>query len=279
MQRVELGKLGSLPSKVHGRFQPIIRNLSMTFDFGYLCGLVLGDGYLFRTKNGNYRVGLETTDEELATIFVDITRKMGFNPLLYRRSKNRSFATGQVYSNESCAITINSKQLYDLLRPFKKEDSFWDIPSFLFENEEAITGFLSGIFDAEGTVQMGESGCSNGKIGISSKHKENLEQVRALLERSGLKAKIYPYTKPILVISRYSDKSLFYSKIGFRLKRKNQRLSKMLSLYPKRYWTSKELMFLRDCYKTMSTLELSSKIGRTVISLYHKASRLGIVKC
>lgn len=253
--------------RAHGRFQPIIRHLETTFNFGYLCGLVLGDGYLFRTKNRNYRVSLESTDEELATLFVEVARNLGFNPLGYKRAKLRSFKSGYSYSNESWVITINSKQLYYLLRPFKKEDFLWQIPIFLVKKKEAILGFLSGLFDAEGTVD--KKG-----LALSSKRIENVKQIQIVLSNVGIKSRLYVTrsSAQILTIREHLSKQLFQRLIGFRLQRKNVKLQKIMEKTKR--WKLEELEVLKKEYGKVNTIKLAQKIGRTVSSIHHKVSRL-----
>lgn len=154
-------------------------NLTPTKKLGYFCGLVIGDGSIYHRKSTrNYEIRIGSTKEDLVQVFIKTAQKLGLNPLgPYTGKKTRRFPNGEVRTDSHYSAVVESKILYDVLRPYKQKDYHWDIPKFL-TTTESLYGFVGGIVDAEG--------CATGnRITIGSKHDENLIKFKKLLRRLG----------------------------------------------------------------------------------------------
>jgi hypothetical protein len=194
-------------------------NTSPTINLGYLCGLILGDGSLNQTKNRNYRIDLETTDPELADAFKKSAKELGLNVLQYKRRKIREL-NGRIYDSETFCYSFNSKIMYNLIRPFKQRNSKWFVPKFL-TTRESLMGFLRGIFDAEGSV-------SRKQISIVSKDRNNLLQVKNILESLDIKCGKICSDRSCYKMRLYGQALLrFHNLIGFGLPRKSSRLEQI----------------------------------------------------
>lgn len=203
-------------------------SLEPTRDLGYLCGLILGDGSLyFSKKTHNYEIAFGTTKKEFVGIIVDAIQCVGLRTWLRDEIKTRKFPNGQVRTDLSYWVKSNSKILYDALRPYKREDYKWGIPTFLNTNE-SLLGFLQGIFDAEGSIFTSRK---NKYILLASKHQENLLPIKELLYRYGINGHIYSRNKKchVLHIADRESRTHFRNLIGFKLPSKKERLEVMFS--------------------------------------------------
>lgn len=214
--------------------------LAPTEELGYLCGLVLGDGHLYKQKSKNYKITLETTRKEFRDHFAEAALKV--SPLLkshlYEREKTRPFPNGTTRTDVMFSAIIDSKVIYDALRPFKQLDYCWEIPAFL-NTKEAQLGFLRGIFDAEGTVFIHKEIVGLGNVSLSSKHKSTLYQIKNLLATYGITTHFSKASSAwTLVIRNRKNLSLFATRIGFKLNEKQEKLVRILSSYRKGWWVA-----------------------------------------
>lgn len=173
-----------------GVFRPRKIDISPTIKLGYLCGLILGDGYIIATKNRNYWIALETTKLEMHHLFRNAVKSAFPNLHCYtsERIKRRSFPNGTIREDLTYLVRVDSKILYQALRPYKKKDYHWKIPVFLTTKKSKI-GFLKGIYDAEGWVSKHHE--KYYYIGLSSKHQGNLFQIIDILKMLNIEAKLY----------------------------------------------------------------------------------------
>lgn len=209
--------------------QSQIKNISLrpTRELGYLCGLILGDGSIYkREKTRNYLIFLGTTKKEFAGIIIDAMRRVGLNPGLYKIMQTRRFPNGEIRTDLMYHIFANSKVVYEALSPYKKPRDLWEVPKFL-TTDESLLGFFQGIYDAEGGVgNRKEPNHTSYQIRLHSKHRASLEQIDFLLRRFGISpTNIYCYGgKCRLVIARKPDRKKFAELIGFRLAHKKKKL-------------------------------------------------------
>jgi len=255
-----------------GRFKAREFNFVNCKELGYFCGLVLGDGFICKPRKSSGFLGVGSTKQELIDLFCNSAKKLGFNVSISHRIQKRKFPCGTTKTDTQLNARVYSEVVYQLLRPFKKSDYFWDIPSFLI-SQEAKIGFLQGIFDAEGSVA--KDGLT---IILSSKHRENLEQVSKILREFGINSKIYTSAKcemSFLKISRVDNRILFARLIGFRLERKQSRIRLTLKRYK---WIEKDEEFLRG-NRYLPDKVLARQLGRTIPSIRIKRRQLGIKKC
>lgn len=203
---------GFLPN-VNPGGQPYQISLIPTKELGYFCGLVIGDGSLYFSKRTrNYNICLESTKKEIVEIFCKSAKKLGLNPLgIYTREKTRKFPDGSIRTDLTKAALVSSKILYDALKPYKQNDFKWEIPKFL-TTEESLFGFVGGIFDAEGNI------AENG-IAISSKHDENLINLKRVFKKLGfIYGKILVKNGKLLMYG-LGNIRLLIEKVGLRLKK------------------------------------------------------------
>jgi intein-encoded DNA endonuclease-like protein len=196
-------------------------DLSPDADLGWLVGIILGDGYIWRMQSGGYVIGLDTPEAFYAGLFAStmVKRFPGLWVRQYFRRRNRLFRSGK-FVEEVYTVRAVSRFLYDFLRPHKQPDFHWTIPLSIRESQACIRGFLQGIYDAEGGVQT-----SGQRICLTSKHSQNLSPVGDLLQEIEIESRLYrDYNCSRLFIWRKKSMRLFRDEIGFRLPRKQQRL-------------------------------------------------------
>jgi len=205
-------------------------------DFGYFCGLLLGDGSIANAVvkrsnpkpnwtikyNVRYLLFFTTSEKSTCDLFVSLARRLGSRPYARRdHGRLRRFPNGRTISTPYWSIAISSKLFYNALRPFKLADSHWIIPDFL--RKEGLRGFLQGIFDAEGS-------CASRGVLLYSKHGSNLEQVARALNIFGIQSYVRQMHmkdgQQMWQLSIYGKEEIkrFIDKIGFRFERK-QKLS------------------------------------------------------
>lgn len=168
--------------------------LEPTFDTGYFCGLVIGDGWVHYDKNSNnYTIALESTKQEIVGVFYDAASDLGLNPYRTKpREKTRTFPNGSRRTDKMYCVIANSKEVYEALKPCKLKDSRWETPEFL-TSKKSRWGFVEGYFDAEGCISS-DRRCSNNihSLAFTSKHETNLVRLRELINEFGIDGDIYP---------------------------------------------------------------------------------------
>ncbi len=220
--------LGTCTSERYRRLSAILTkkyDITPDPDLGWLVGVILGDGYIWRMQSGGYVIGLDTPEASYAALFGStLARRFpGLRVRQYFRRRYRSM-NGRDFVQELYTVRAISRFLYDFLRPHKRRDFHWTIPSSIRQSQASVRGFLQGIYDAEGCVLT-----SGPKICLTSKHWQNLSPVRGLLQEFGIVSLHYrDYNCSRLLILRKRDLLLFREKIGFRLPRKQQRLDEAL---------------------------------------------------
>ena len=157
-------------------------DLTPDSDLGWLVGVILGDGYIWRMQSGGYVIGLDTPEVYYANLFGTTLAKRfpGLWAKRYFRRRNR-LLNGKEFVEEIYTVRAVSKFLYDFLRPHKQRDFHWTIPSSIRKSRACTRGFLQGIYDAEGGVQP-----TRKRICLTSKHRRNLSPVRELLQEFGI---------------------------------------------------------------------------------------------
>lgn len=229
-------------------------SLRPTKEWGYFCGVVLGDGHVDNYIK-SYRTMVGSTKPDIVDIFIESANRLNLKPIKYItkphyiKAPNGLSKWGRYYWG-----IIYSKNLYNALKPYKQKDYHWEIPKFL-TTEESQLGFIGGLFDAEGCV--GER-----TLNISSKHKENLEPVKNLLLKFGFKFGKISLTKDKnyykLNISGLNIK-LFYDLIELRLKKE-----KLKCFLQKANWIMWK--YSKEDYEKVMKLREKTGWGRIKIS-------------
>ena len=236
------GKHGIFSAKARQRMSEVnIKKIDLkpNRELGYFCGLIIGDGWIYRQKSRNYIIAVESTKKDIINQFAKSAIRLGLNPSrIYIREKTRKFPNGEIRTDILYKVIVNSKILYDAIRPYKQNDFRWGIPKFL-TTEESLFGFIGGFFDAEGsTTQEG--------IIIGSKWNENLINLKELLRKLG-----FIYGKISV-----KDGRLFAEKPELRLKK--EKIFSLLQDRPRYY--------LREEYEKVMNLRKEYSWGGVRIS-------------
>ena len=202
----------------------------------YIIGVLCGDGCLYlgkKVKHGpnsyDPKVKLSSTDQD----FVEAFRKSLLEAYNYHASINRGKPTlrrknGKIYNCKPvftcCACTW---MIYkDLARYGNFRTYTWRVPEEIKNNNEKIIGmFLRGFFDSEGSIAFNKKA---GNLRASTKNKEGMLEISALLHQLGMVNTVRPTKKGetvVRVLLQYSK--IFLLKVGFSIKRKQKILEEM----------------------------------------------------
>ena len=173
-------------------------------------GFVFGashDGIVYYREEKN-EYGLEIDQKSLQWLE---TVQKSLEKAYKKKSKIRKTKRGDFRLN------VYSKELYSELQKFRNNPEL-----VLDENKEFQTGFLQGIFDAEGSIRL-----ERRFVTVSSNNVKTIRVVVKLLEKLGLKTgKPFKDKNNVISIPFYGKENLavFDKTIGFRHPEKKQRL-------------------------------------------------------
>lgn len=147
---------------------------------GYLFGLYEGDGYIYHNlKDRHYTVEFflnSERDKDIIKFVHFLLKKLHLNPFLI---KDKRF--------KCMKVKVNSKDLYNFL----------DQDYHLFLNDKKFTlGFISGFFDAEGSVIKSSFRLTNTDLEIMNII-SNILTSKGIENRLSLRKKSIKDTKPI----------------------------------------------------------------------------------
>ena len=207
---------------------------TLTEDFAYWMGLVIGDGTIeYNEYTGKYRVCFYSSDEKLTNSFKDIgSRLFGIEPW---KDFNRHGNICSCFSNKqvilfllSCGLSTNNAEEKHIPDVICKAPKMY------------ITSFISGLLDTDGNVsQFTDSKYRWVSIGFTSSSKRLIEEYKAILLNIGIMSstsvdnrykehyidnhiirKNYPSYN--VTISGFDDLKIFYKNIKFNLHRKQK---------------------------------------------------------
>ncbi len=200
----------------------------MDFEFGYVCGVLCGNGHILHDKkNGNYGVSLESKNIEVLRFFSRCLHDVfGTETKTISRKRARNIAGSQVlycYSKET------SIKILDAFR-----GSFgthqWMPPKKAHTTPVFRTGFLRGFFDHKGSIRIRykKSGTRFEKvrnIRASSVNLRGLFAVKKLLILEGIQCIIYRCkTLHVLDIEGKNRLETYQKKINFTSSEKKKYL-------------------------------------------------------
>lgn len=224
-----------------------------TNELGEFVGWLVGDGFIDNTKNWTHLV-FGNKDYHLISKFEDYIRILLPNVTI----------SYNVFEN-SKQMVIQDKRLGLWLQSIgvsKSKSNLKIVPDFIWNaDKNTVTGFLRGLFSADGTVL---SNLDNFTIALNSTSKKLLEEVAILLNNLGVRSSIYlrkeegfemlpnsnrdlqsyPVQEMFGLHIGKSNRNIYQEKIGFLLDYKNQKvvsiqhstLNKIRAgLYPERY--------------------------------------------
>lgn len=243
----------------------------LDFEKAYILGVLCGDGYV----STSYRIGLEVCDKEFLDYFQFCLKKVyGF--------KGNNSERVRIKKKHYIAVLCSKKIVKDLLnytKSFKSKE--WVIPNQIFNSTKRIkASFLKGFADSEGGVRLRRNGFA--EISLTSGNKKSLIQIQSMLLKDfGIKSRFKVRkigTVFVLYIGDYNSLVLFYTKIGFVIKRKLNTLEGALKSY-KRYGLTihpfsiklKALKLLKK-YKDYEFVGQLLNIHRTSIYDWEKAN-------
>ncbi len=175
--------------------------------------LLLGLFYSCGSVKSKNKFELQTKRQELATLFFELSKRIG-KPKMTK-------------TNNSFTVLLINKNLGDKFKKNIGLESKIDkkeLPVGLLNNTEKRISFLRGYFEGKSSVSV-----KNRIIKISGK-KEQLEQLKKLLELENINAGIYKNRKYFSLYIEGKNKCLiFKEKIGFLTKEKNEKLENLVS--------------------------------------------------
>ena len=202
---------------------------SMSVDDSYFYGLVVGDGF-FRRGTGSDYVNITSADESTRDFLREYSRSKNLN-LSELRSKESNCWNLRLCSND---FVLKFFEGWEKNSATKK-----DIPkSILRTTKENASNFLSGYFDADGTVGMD-------RVEVATSSKKLAKQTQIMLANFGILSKIQKEEARgsivicgVSTVGRESYKvritgskyiKRFSEEIGFRLPEKVKKLKKLVN--------------------------------------------------
>lgn len=205
-------------------------------ELGLVLGWITGDGWLNKKFN---QIGLVFSKQ-------DKDAKEVIKPI-FESYCNREVSELK-YKNSCIQIRSSSKHVVDFFSKLGIKSIDKEVPELIFTaTEEAVVGFLQGLFSSDGTIGMGSESRNYARLNSSSL--KLLKQVQVLLLNLGIRSSIYNrFTKPkkftyvgkdgkeveyktsgINYELNISKENLqrFFDRVGFIQKRHNQRISEI----------------------------------------------------
>jgi len=232
--------------KKNGRHKDLKLPKTANKDFAYLIGLLLGDGFV-----GERSITITTKDKEIK----DFIRN---NPFGLNFSESKDGIHFKAGSDEFIAVLKS-------LGYKKVKAKFKTIPEKCLEwSKENICSLLSGLFDTDGCCDIRKNGKS--RITLASASIELIKQVQMLLLNLGIissfeKQEVKPTKKvkasstlyKIIICDQRAVKR-FKEQIGFRIKRKADKVKYELKKYQRQYIKKNNCEFL---WKRITKIEKS----------------------
>ncbi len=146
-------------------------------ELGLVLGWLIGDGW-FSEKNNSLGFVFAPEDEEIKNLIKPILERYCNREIKERR-----------YDNGCIQIRSASKYVIEFFKNLGVDESKC-VPASLFTaTEEAVIGFLQGLFAADGTIGLGSE--SRNYIRLNSSSLKLLKDVQLLLLNMGIRSSIY----------------------------------------------------------------------------------------
>jgi intein-encoded DNA endonuclease-like protein len=201
--------------------EPIIDD-KLTEERAYILGVIgPGDGYI---GDARYEIGLSVIDKDFADFFqycLESTFRLKTSRILeapHALSKNYFYRVS-LYSKKVCEYL---RKTYNI--DFKEDN--WRVPNQIKNSDKDLIGvYLKGFADSQGSVGKRDLSMSSGNF-------IGLKEIKLLFDTFQIRSTFYQ-DKDCFKIAIYGRKSLeiFNEKIGFSLKRKADKLNRLLSSY------------------------------------------------
>jgi len=162
-------------------------NLPTKWDkgLGLVLGWLIGDGWL-RTGDKNCRVGF-TFGKDSQEVFniIEPILKNWYQEDIKTIQRKRKVKHLSFHGKSFCSWFIETGVLAVKAEQKRVPESIFTAP------KEAVTGFLQGLFSADGTVRTRHDGSKSYWACLTSKSQKLLEDVQLLLLQFGIKSSIY----------------------------------------------------------------------------------------
>jgi intein-encoded DNA endonuclease-like protein len=208
----------------------------LTKERAYILGVMCGDGCVFsgdahkkQWTYKNYIVHLSVKDKDFIDEFIKCVKSVyGITPSLYFRNRNNK---NKKWSNIWVA-KITRKLIYEDLNSYSFGCKSWCVPKEIVncKKKDVVGHFLRGFYDSEGSVTQGPRSFT---LSICSINKKALVQVKKLINGFGIStSRIYNNRPGLFNIAICGNKNLeiFLKKIGFSIKRKQDKIKKRLGV-------------------------------------------------
>ena len=211
--------------------EPVIYD-ELTKERAYLLGVIgPGDGFITDKK---YEIGLSVIDKDFADFFqycLENTFRLETSRFLeppHSLSKNYFYRVS-LYSKKVCEYLKNNYKV-----SFK--EGSWRIPDAIKKADKPLIGvYLRAFADSQGSV-------GKRSIVLASSNLEGLKEIKMLLDLFHIRSTLYS-TEDGFIIGIYGRNSLelFSKEIGFTIKRKSEKLNKLLLSYKRLVMPSREI--------------------------------------
>lgn len=205
-----------VPLRNKERTKKIIFKNNFDRDFGYLIGILYGDGYL-----NDEGIHIFSKDREFVELFTNLIKNyFGVECNIRKRIQTTKLPNGQIalligYRSSFYSVRLKP-YLENIFGSFKSEE--WEIPmnKVLSFGKEFCYGLISGLFDSDGCYLLY----------FAAGNKKGINSLRSLLINLGFKPTniMERPTAYYISLTSYDERKKFYNKIGFRLKRKQNKL-------------------------------------------------------
>lgn len=207
----------------HGGVQPrAIKTIQLDENLAYVLG-VIGPGDGFKTTR---TVGLEVADREFAEEFkkrVEEVTGLRCAPLRIIKPNNPNH-------RRRYKVQLNSVKFVQFLDSFgvSFREKDWRVPSAIKQDSTKIcSAYLRAFVDSQAWVET-----KSKVIGICVKNLVGLKEVQELFEKLGMQMRFYLRKKAcVMAIMGWKNLGIFATKIGFGIKRKQEKLIKILKSY------------------------------------------------
>ncbi|MFH1978241.1 MAG: LAGLIDADG family homing endonuclease [Candidatus Aenigmatarchaeota archaeon] len=216
----------------------------MTEEKAYILGVIVGDGWLHKTKNDSYQIGLQAIDMDFVYEFIRC-----FEKVYELKPKVTLIEEKTPNWNDKLQARICSKNIFNDIMSYGNVGKYeWTVPKIVFNSPENIKcAFLKGFFDSEGCVDKSK------KI-ITNSVSLGLYDIKSLLVSMDIRSNIIKITKVKgnrkmrydLNITGRSYIELYAQRIGFSIKRKERKLEILLNNYKLRTTPHQDVIKLKD---------------------------------
>jgi len=230
-------------------FKPEISN-----ELAYILGAWFGD------RTSPKKLGIFVKDEDFAMKFHSHLEKILNRKINVKRYGDRFFVQR---IDKNFAEWISSKSMKDVKKFVESGGEF------------AMANFLSGFFDAEGTVIKRYAQ-------VTQKKKEILEICKELLAKLNISSSLFRENREnenesyyVLRIQKLSSLINFYNEIGFNISRKQKNLRKVVKAHLKNHVSSLERYneFVRLIKEDITRKDIAEKLKVSIATIYNWQSR------